>query len=168
MTAYHYGGFWRRALAMIVDKLFLYCLFFILTMIEFSILPLRPYSPRPDAPAGLGEYLTGSFMVGHVVVFAIMSAVYFTYFHGLLGQTPGKMLLGLKVIRTSGRNLTYGPAFLRWVCYAISSIFFYLGFIWAAFNRRKQAWHDKIMGTLVIRVNDSDHRRGAQQLTINI
>jgi uncharacterized RDD family membrane protein YckC len=74
---------------------------------------------------------------------------YFTYFHGTTGRTPGKMLLGLQVVSADGTMITFGTAFLRTVGYFISFIYL-LGFIWAAFDKRKQGWHDKIAGTVVI------------------
>ncbi len=168
MMAYRCGGFWRRAMAIAIDTCIIYALLSILILLEVAVLPAHPYSFRPDGPGGLGEYLTGSFTTGHLLIFLAMNAAYFTYFHGTLGQTPGKILFNLKVIRTSGRNLTYGRAFLRWVCYGISSMFFYLGFLWAAFDGKKQAWHDKLAGTLVVLKPNGGGRRGLEQLTFDI
>ena len=42
----------------------------------------------------------------------------------------------------------------RLLCYLVSALPFYLGFLWAAFDRRKQGWHDKIAGTVVIQEPD--------------
>jgi len=75
---------------------------------------------------------------------------YFIYFHGATGRTPGKMLLNLQVVTTDGAPIGFGIAFLRSVGYIVSGLIFGLGYIWAAFDRRKQAWHDKIAGTVVI------------------
>jgi uncharacterized RDD family membrane protein YckC len=159
MMVNSYGGFWRRAAAICIDKLILYFLSMILVLLEFTVLPSRPYSHYPDSPSGIWEYMTGSFIMGHIIVFVFMGAVYFIYFHAATGQTPGKMLLKLKVIRTTGKSLTYGDAFLRWACYIISVIFLYLGFIWVAFDGKKQAWHDKLAGTLVIYVNNDEWKK---------
>jgi uncharacterized RDD family membrane protein YckC len=43
---------------------------------------------------------------------------------------------------------------IRLLCYFVSALPFYLGFLWAAFDRRKQGWHDKIAGTVVIQEPD--------------
>jgi hypothetical protein len=75
---------------------------------------------------------------------------YFTYFHGMKGRTPGKMMLGLQVLSTDGTPITFGIAFLRSVGYLVSSALLNIGFIWAAFDGKKQGWHDKIAGTVVI------------------
>ncbi|MCG6534634.1 MAG: RDD family protein [Syntrophales bacterium LBB04] len=168
MIGYRYGGFWRRGAAILIDKLILYFLFMILVLLEFMVLPARPYSPYPDTASGIWGPVTDSFLIGHIIVFSLMGAVYFTYFHAATGQTPGKMLFKLKVLRTTGKSLTYGASFLRWACYIISVIFLYIGFIWAAFDSRKQAWHDKLADTLVILVNNDEWRTAPQQLTIKI
>ncbi|MEI6610458.1 MAG: RDD family protein, partial [Deltaproteobacteria bacterium] len=72
--------------------------------------------------------------------------------HGTTGRTPGKMLLGLQVYCADGTEVSFGIAFLRAVGYLVSSLLLTipLGFIWAAFDKKKQSWHDKIAGTVVI------------------
>ena len=82
----------------------------------------------------------------------IITIVYYTYFHGNTGQTPGEMICKLKVIAQNGDTLTYPRAFLRWVGYLISSLPFCLGFLWVAWDKNKQGWHDKIAGSYVISV----------------
>ncbi len=71
------------------------------------------------------------------------------------GATPGKLALALKVVdaRTGGRPST-GRLALRFLCYLVSALPLYLGFLWIAVDRRKQGWHDKIAGTVVIYSED--------------
>jgi uncharacterized RDD family membrane protein YckC len=76
--------------------------------------------------------------------------IYFTYFIGICGKTPGKMVFGLKVIRENGEAPGFGTAFLRWIGYFLSSLPLNLGFIWIAFDSKKQGFHDKLAGTVVI------------------
>ncbi len=78
--------------------------------------------------------------------------IYFTMLTGDNGQTLGKRVLGIRVIRVSGEALSYMRAFGRTLCYVVSSMLFGLGFIWAIFDSKKQGWHDKIAGTRVVRV----------------
>jgi uncharacterized RDD family membrane protein YckC len=93
-----------------------------------------------------------SIMLMSCLLYSVIMFAYFTYFHGATGRTPGKMLLGLQVVSADGVPISFGTAFLRTVGYLISSLLFTfpLGFIWAAFDKRKQGWHDKIAGTVVI------------------
>lgn len=109
----------------------------------------------PDV-RGSGLLEIDAFMYLFVI---ILHMTYFTYFHGVGGRTPGKMIMGIKVIRDTGEEMTPGYAFLRWVGYLVSQIAFYLGFIWVAFDRRKQGWHDKIAGTLVVKTRGAKTRK---------
>jgi uncharacterized RDD family membrane protein YckC len=102
---------------------------------------------------GAVPYLSPWFMTLYWSVVVIVTALYFTCFVAVWGQTPGKMILGLRVVPERQGNMTFGVAFLRWVGYIVSSFFFYFGFLWIAFDPRKQGWHDKIAGTLVVRVS---------------
>lgn len=68
------------------------------------------------------------------------------------GATPGKMLLGLKVLDAkTGNLLTIGQALLRYAGYILSSLIFCLGYIWVGFDKKKQGWHDKMAKTVVVR-----------------
>jgi uncharacterized RDD family membrane protein YckC len=119
-------------------------LFIVGALVSGMIYGISPVPMCLLSPAG---YLLFSYYVMSVM----LNMVYFTYFHGTTGQTLGKKLLGLRVVRTTGEPMTIGTAFLRWVGYAISGAILYLGFIWVIFDSRKQGWHDKIAGTYVIR-----------------
>jgi uncharacterized RDD family membrane protein YckC len=101
----------------------------------------------------------GRYLFSHCLISMIISMVYFTYFHGAIGQTPGKILLKLQVVGTTGKRLTYGIAFLRWIGSIISSLPLFLGFLWVAFDSRKQGWHDKIAGTVVELVDDRSNNK---------
>ena len=158
MTGYRYGGFWRRGTAIFIDKIILYLFYLILIFLEFTVLPSSPYAHRPGIPSGIWADITAGFIISHFIMSIFISAVYFTYFHGTTGQTPGKMLLRFKVVQTAGENMTYGIAFLRWIGYFVSALPLYIGFLWAAFDGKKQGWHDKIAGTVVILVNNDEHR----------
>lgn len=87
------------------------------------------------------------------VVFALIGAAiaigYPVGFWVLLGQTPGKLLMGLRVARTNGQRLTLRYALLRYVGYWLSAIPVGLGFLWVLVDDRRQGWHDKLAGTCV-------------------
>ena len=67
------------------------------------------------------------------------------------GATPGKLAIYAKIVdaRTGGRPST-GRLIARYFGYLVSIVPLFLGFAWIAIDRRKQGWHDKIAGTLVI------------------
>jgi len=88
-----------------------------------------------------------------LAISTVLFFLYFTLFIGDGGRTPGKMLMGIKVQRIDGSAVSYGRAFLRSLGYIVSMFFMtFLGFIWALWDRKKQAWHDKIAGTEVIKI----------------
>lgn len=154
MTDRRFGGFWRRLLAYSVDKFVLYLISLLLFLVGLIAMGLRGVSLRSIVMTGDLPHGMGLFMTVYLMTALLMDMIYFIWFHGTIGQTLGKKLFGLRVIRISGEKMTLGIAFLRWVGSLISGILFYLGFIWIAFDNRKQGWHDKIAATLVVRVEN--------------
>jgi len=132
------AGFFRRFAAFVIDWLFLSVLADIL---RFA------YSFGNDARSG-------TMQIDIVMVFSsALFLLYFTLFTGDGGQTLGKMLTGVRVQRLDGSDVGYGRALLRSLGYTVSAFFMtFLGFLWALWDKEKQAWHDKIAGTIVIRV----------------
>jgi len=153
MENQHYGGFWRRFLAFMIDKTIIYALLLNVSLIALLAVGLGGdimalvHSSTEEITGKIGALTTLCFFLSLIIDMA-----YFTWFHGVNGQTPGKMLLRLRVITASGEPITPGTAFLRWTGYLISGLFFFLGFFWIAIDRRKQGWHDKIALTLVVPV----------------
>jgi uncharacterized RDD family membrane protein YckC len=79
-----------------------------------------------------------------------MSALYQIYLGGILGQTVGKRLFGLRVISAQGRSPGPVIACLRFVTMALSLALAGLGFLWCLFDRERRALHDHLSGTYVI------------------
>ena len=71
------------------------------------------------------------------------------------GMTPGKKLLGLKVInQQTGEIPGFGKMFLREIVGRfLSGLFLGVGYFWAIFDKNAQAWHDKLAGTVVVKVS---------------
>jgi uncharacterized RDD family membrane protein YckC len=68
-----------------------------------------------------------------------------------MGQTPGMRLFGLQVLdSTTATPIGFGRAALRLLGYVASTLACYIGLIWAAFDPRKQGWHDKLANTVVV------------------
>ena len=91
--------------------------------------------------------------LGVMVWFAILilQFLYFGYYWNKSGQSIGMKLTGIKVIRKDGNLMSYIRAALRGTFgYWVSGLIFGLGYIWAAFDGEKEAWHDKIFDTWVV------------------
>lgn len=94
---------------------------------------------------GVGRQAGGgiSFLVG---------LIYYWYFLSRRGgQTLGKSVMNIRVVKTDGSPLTDSDAVLRYIGYYINSFVFGLGWIWALFDANQQGWHDKIVQTYVVR-----------------
>ena len=89
------------------------------------------------------------------VLQVVLPAVAVILFWKYRGATPGKMAISAKIVdaQTGGRPAT-GKLVLRYFAYLASTLPLLLGFVWIAIDRRKQAFHDKIAGTLVIYDDD--------------
>ena len=86
---------------------------------------------------------------------------YYILFWMLIGQTPGKYLMGLRIVRLDGSRVTIGVCIRRLIGYYISAILF-IGYIMVLFDDRRQAFHDKFAGTFVIYAWSFDKKSTAQ------
>ncbi|HOG17335.1 MAG TPA: RDD family protein [Syntrophales bacterium] len=148
MTVERYGGFWRRALAFAIDAAIIFVVVHLLLLTGVVALLLGRLTP--DEWPALITY-GGPLFLGYAAAASFVTKfLYFVYFHGAGGRTPGKMIMGLRVRPLDGSPMTFGLAFLRWVGYIVSLLPLYLGFLWIAVDRRKRGWHDHIAGTVVV------------------
>jgi uncharacterized RDD family membrane protein YckC len=82
----------------------------------------------------------------------VIAVVYFaTLEGGPTGQTVGKRVMNIKVVRARSMDqLGTGTAILRYFAHFLSTVVFLLGYFWMLWDPEKQCWHDKIAGTLVV------------------
>lgn len=67
------------------------------------------------------------------------------------GQTPGKRMMGIRIIKADGTVLSDFDALIRAVGYYLSAMIMGLGYFWALFDEQKRTWHDLISGTVVVK-----------------
>jgi uncharacterized RDD family membrane protein YckC len=122
------AGFWRRFAALLIDGVLLG----IVTGILFAVLKTT------------GELLG-----------IVISASYFTYFEGgPRGQTPGKTVMGIRVISLAdGKSIGYQRGFIRWLGRIVSAFVIYIGYFWMLWDRESQCWQDKFAGSVVVPVS---------------
>jgi uncharacterized RDD family membrane protein YckC len=99
---------------------------------------------EPDIGFTLG--LTGLTML--LSIGAVL--VYEAWFLVHKGGTPGKLILGLQVIRGKGGKITWGLAIGRYFAHMVSSLTLYIGYLMAAWDEEKRALHDHICDTRVV------------------
>ena len=133
-----YAGFWIRLGAVLIDL-----------MVMGVVLSI------PSTVIYGSEYWVGDqFFYGFwdLMFSYVLPLVGTIWFWLRFSGTPGKMALKLKIVDAgTGNKLTFGQAIGRYFAYMLSAIPFFLGYIWVGFDKRKQSWHDKLAGTVVIR-----------------
>ena len=122
----NYAGFWRRFAASIIDGIILGAITGILMAI-------------------FGAQQTASWLG------SVIGIIYVIGFWTWRGQTPGKMAVGVKIIKTDGSPIGIGRAVLRYIGYLVSTIIIFIGYLMIAWDSKKQGLHDKIAGTYVIK-----------------
>lgn len=83
-------------------------------------------------------------------VTVFLAPVYYIFFWTFGGQTPGKALMGVRVVRFDGQPMTVWRSVRRFFGYLVCAATLGLGFAWAIIDDRRQGWDDKLAGTVVI------------------
>jgi len=134
-----YVGFWARVGASIIDTL----------LVMVICMPLVTWYYGAD------YWLTAAFIRGPAdfVINWILPAIAIVLFWIYRQATPGKMVISARIVdaRTGGKPTT-GQLIGRYLGYYVSTIPLCLGFIWVGLDPRKQGWHDKLAGTVVVRL----------------
>ncbi len=142
------AGFGMRLAAMLIDNLILGIALAPIFMLLFGQNTMTEaemqHILQTQGPAGLFD--PNQLMIQQAIVL-LVTAFFWVKFAG----TPGKRLLGLRVIDAkTGKNLAPMQATLRYLGYFLSALPMCLGFFWVLVDEKNQAWHDKIAGTLVV------------------
>ncbi|MBM3837863.1 MAG: RDD family protein [Verrucomicrobia bacterium] len=86
------------------------------------------------------------------LAFPILLVVYHVAMWTWKGTTIGGVVFGLKIVRIDGRPIDFAVALVRSLFSIISFVFLLVGFFWAGWDKEKQSWHDKIAGTVIVKV----------------
>lgn len=152
-AALEYVGFWARAGATIIDTVLILMVTTPL-MLAFHGDSYWVYSDSYWLYTALTEG-----PIGFLVTW-VLPAIAVIIFWMTKQATPGKMVISATIVDAdSGKAPTTGQLIGRYLAYYVSSIPLGLGFLWVAFDRKKQGWHDKLAGTVVVRPK---HRRPEQ------
>ena len=122
------------------------CLLDVLVPFFVFILILLPVivgaATETEAGAGIGSILTLLLFVAYIVWAFVLFA---------RGTTPGKKLLGMRVVKEDGGSANFFTMLIReWIGKTISGVILLLGFLWILFDQDNQGWHDKLVSTYVV------------------
>ena len=150
---WHYGGFWIRFGARIIDSFVLGVpLLILLALLIPSLIRTQGGAPNPAVAA------FAALSVTFILVYFLVLICYEVLFLRYRGATPGKMACGLKVVRSDGSSLGWGTSFGRFVMWNIvTSGIPYLNFIlmlisgiMTGTDGEKRALHDRVCDTRVV------------------
>jgi uncharacterized RDD family membrane protein YckC len=143
-TEVEYAGFWIRLGASLIDTVLIMAITIPLLV---SIYGWEYFDPAQNSSliAGPTDFL----------ITWVLPLVAVIWFWRTRQATPGKMALRLRIVDAdSGQTLSTGQSVGRYFAYLVSSIPLCLGFVWIAFDARKQGWHDKLAGSVVVRAKN--------------
>jgi uncharacterized RDD family membrane protein YckC len=135
-----YAGFWWRVAAYLVDWVLL---------VGVLLLGTRAFVKGIDYGDGNIVITEGQWWW---VVFGILAFLYWPVTWARFGETIGHRLFGMEIRRVEdGQRPGIGQIIVRWLGFYLSSLIIGIGFLIAAFDPRKQALHDKLANTVVVR-----------------
>lgn len=137
-----YVGFWARVLATLIDSV----LIMAITLPPLLAIYGLAYLENNEAVSGLADILISN----------ILPMILVILFWTKKQATPGKMAVSAKIVDAeTGSKPSKKQCVGRYFAYILSAIPLGLGFLWVAFDPKKQAWHDKLAGTVVVKVSRS-------------
>lgn len=154
----NYAGFWLRFVAVIIDGIILGAVQFVAIMPILGIMGIEMANGFQDLDSM--DQTQAISMLGQImavagvsqIIFLVIQTLYYTLMESSNYQASiGKMVLGLKVTDINGNKLDFTKALVRNLSKIISSMILLIGYLMAAFTEKKQALHDMIAGTLVVK-----------------
>ena len=140
---FEYAGFWIRVWAALIDTV-------LVVMVTTPLLGVLYGWDYVFSMSGAEGFRPIEFAVTWILP-AVAVIVFWRY----RSATPGKMVIAAKIVdATTGAAPSTGQLIGRYLGYYVSTIPFCLGLIWVGIDRRKQGWHDKIAGTVVVQETD--------------
>lgn len=137
---FEYVGFWARVGAAVIDTIIVLAITWPLLVAIYGWAYFTDDSRL--LIAGPVDFLLSW-------VFPAVAVVLFWLYRQ---ATPGKMAVSARVVDArTGNTLSVGQAIGRYLAYFVSMLPLFLGIIWVAFDPKKQGWHDKLAGTVVVR-----------------
>ena len=151
-----YANFGQRLVALIIDGLVVGIPTAILFGIWWAAAPKHYVSCTVNNEPGICHVPTGA-SIGVVVLLGLVWLVaviggYFGRMVGRTGRTLGNRAMGTQVVSLeTGRPIGTGRAIGRYFGRILSGMFCYLGYLWMLWDKDRQTWHDKIVGSVVVK-----------------
>ena len=150
-----YAGFVTRAVALMLDIVLIVVAVLVINALIglpvafFTGIDLNNCAQTTD-PRAAAKAICTTINLIWVGVALLASPIYFITLFTTTGQTIGKYVMGVRVVRLDGRPMTFMTGAVRWLGYFVSAIPLGLGFFWVIVDNRQQGFHDRLAGTSVI------------------
>ncbi|MCW4456455.1 RDD family protein [Flavobacterium sp. MXW15] len=142
-----YAGFWKRVAAYFIDSIIVGIVGGVIGMVIGAVMGIG-FAGMGDNMAGAGFILIQ--LVTNLLSIAL-AAAYYAGFHASVNRaTPGKMAVGIKVVRLNGERISIARGIGRYFAALLSGLILCIGYVMAAFTERKQGLHDMLCDTLVV------------------
>jgi uncharacterized RDD family membrane protein YckC len=163
-TGFDHVGFWPRVLEYIIDAVAIYIVVLIVAFplvanlsaatqqwmadtAQLGQSSMQTITPQMAADSALVSKLSGEVSL----IWMLVSVLDFVVLQGARGQSLGKMVMGHHLVGRDGSLPKPGVIIGRFFAFWLSSFLFDVGFMMAGWNRKRQALHDMLCGTYVIR-----------------
>lgn len=142
------AGFGTRLAAYVIDTFILFVV--LLVAVLFFLPPPAVTVENVNDPQLIEDFNAWNNQL--VLLSLVVQTAYYTYFIARNnGQTLGKRMMKVRVVKLDGKDLTLIDGFVRGgLGYPISSFLFFAGFFWSLLDQRRQTWHDKLANTVVV------------------
>jgi uncharacterized RDD family membrane protein YckC len=148
-----YAGFWIRVVARLVDAVILGVPFGVLIgvlAVGSGAIAGNASSSNQNVQGAGAAVLGGTFILLYLVIL-VVTIGYWIYFWGTTGSTLAMRLLRLRIVdANTGGPIGMARAAVRFLMSIVNTWACYIGWIWVAFDPRKQGWHDKAANSVVI------------------
>lgn len=149
-----YAGFLSRAAAFVTDMIIISLIvlvinWFVPAMIK-QVIRFDLQNCAASTRFTISFYSCTAIQWGLIVFSILFAPLYTIFFWIFAGQTPGKYLFGLRVVRLNGNHMNLLVSVIRYLGYAVCIVSLGLGFLNVLINNRRQGWHDMFARTCVV------------------
>jgi uncharacterized RDD family membrane protein YckC len=131
-----YAGFWSRTLATVIDSIWLYGIIYAILWVLVG----------PDIFSSDANYTMTQFTFEWVIPLIVVMAFWI-----MKSATPGKMVFQMRIVDAENfQPVSTSRLLVRYLAYFVSIFPLGFGFLWIAWDKKKQGWHDKIARTVIV------------------
>lgn len=144
-----YAYFGTRFLALLLDSL-------VIQLISIAIYTLFGFSIQEQIAIYLNQSNMTEALVQPALIMGIINMIYYCWMVYRFGGSLGKLLFDIRITRSDGSRLTFARAVARYLAVMLSTLTLFLGYLFALGTPKKQALHDLLCDTIVVKKESDD------------